>query len=87
MLRVDQTDARRAAARFGAVAGLALKSLKHGGTEYASPFSEKGRKSREIPVRHNPERPLRDYIKADKITEAPSSAPSSGRGAGSSSGR
>ena len=41
------------AARVGAVAKLTLKSLKHDGTQYALRFSEKGGKSREIPVRHD----------------------------------
>ena len=41
------------AARVGAVAKLTLKSLKHDGTQYSLRFSEKGGKSREIPVRHD----------------------------------
>src|SRR5512142_336475 len=41
------------AARVGAVAKLTFKSLKHDGTQYSLRFSEKGGKSREIPVRHD----------------------------------
>ena len=41
------------AARVGAVAKLTLKSFKHDGTQYSLRFSEKGGKSREIPVRHD----------------------------------
>jgi integrase/recombinase XerD len=59
------------AARVGAVAKLTLKSLKSDGTQYALRFSEKGGKSREIPVRHDLEQLLRDYIDAAKITEGP----------------
>jgi site-specific recombinase XerD len=57
------------AARVGAVAKLTLKSLKHDGTQYSLRFSEKGGKSREIPVRHDLEGYLREYIEAAKITE------------------
>ena len=57
------------AARVGAVAKLTLKSFKHDGTQYSLRFSEKGGKSREIPVRHDLEQFLREYIEAAKITE------------------
>ena len=57
------------AARVGAVAKLTLKSLKHDGSQYSLRFSEKGGKSREIPVRHDLEQFLREYIEAAEITE------------------
>jgi integrase/recombinase XerD len=57
------------AARVGAVAKLTLKSLKHDGTQYSLRFSEKGGKSREIPVRHDLEQFLREYIDAAEISE------------------
>ena len=57
------------AARVGAVAKLTLKSLKHDGTQYSLRFSEKGGKSREIPVRHDLEQFLREYIDAAKISD------------------
>ena len=57
------------AARVGAVAKLTFKSLKHDGTQYSFRFSEKGGKSREIPVRHDLEGYLREYIEAAKISE------------------
>ena len=57
------------AARVGAVAKLTLKSLKHDGSQYSLRFSEKGGKSREIPVRHDLEQFLLEYIEAAKITE------------------
>jgi site-specific recombinase XerD len=59
------------AARVGAVAKLTLKNLKHDGTQYALRFSEKGGKSREIPVRHDLEQFLLGYIEAARITEGP----------------
>ena len=59
------------AARVAAVAKLTLKSLKHDGTQYALRFSEKGGKSREIPVRHDLEQILRSYMEAAGITEGP----------------
>ena len=57
------------AARVGAVAKLTIKSLKHDGSQYSLRFSENGGKSREIPVRHDLEGYLREYIEAAKITE------------------
>ena len=57
------------AARVGAVAKLTVKSLKHDGTQYSLRFAEKGGKSREIPVRHDLEQFLREYIEAAQITE------------------
>jgi len=59
------------AARVGAVAKLTLKSFKHDGTQYSLRFSEKGGKSREIPVRHDLEGYLREYIERAGITEGP----------------
>jgi len=59
------------AARVGAVAKLTTKGLKHDGTQYALRFSEKGGKSREIPVRHDLEQFLLDYVRAAGITEGP----------------
>ena len=59
------------AARVGAVAKLTTKSLKHDGTQYALRFAEKGGKSREIPVRHDLEQFLLDYIRAAGIAEGP----------------
>ena len=57
------------AARVGAVAKLTMKSLKHDGSQYTLRFAEKGGKSREIPVRHDLEAFLLEYVEAAKITE------------------
>jgi integrase/recombinase XerD len=59
------------AARVGAVAKLTLKNFKNDGTQYTLRFSEKGGKSREIPVRHDLEQVLIVYIEAAGITEGP----------------
>jgi integrase/recombinase XerD len=57
------------AARVGAVAKLTLKSFKHDGVQYTLRFAEKGGKSREIPVRHDLEQFLREYIEAAGISD------------------
>jgi site-specific recombinase XerD len=59
------------AARVGAVAKLTTKSLIHDGAQYSLRFAEKGGKMREIPVRHDLERFLRDYIRVAEIAEGP----------------
>jgi site-specific recombinase XerD len=57
------------AARVGAVAKLTTKSLKHDGTQYSLRFSEKGGKSREIPVRHDLQEMILGYVQAAGIAE------------------
>jgi integrase/recombinase XerD len=57
------------AARVGAVAKLTFRSLRHDGTQYALRFSEKGGKSREIPVRHDVQKLLIAYIQSAGITD------------------
>jgi len=52
-------------------AGLTLKSLRHDGTQYSLRFSEKGGMAREIPVRHDLQKMLLDYIQAAGITVGP----------------
>lgn len=59
------------AARVGAVAKLRAKDLVHDGSQYTLRFSEKGGKSREIPVRHDLERFLLEYLRAAGIVEGP----------------
>ncbi len=59
------------AARVGAVANLTIKSLTHDGTQYMLRFAEKGGKSREIPVRHDVQRMLLEYLQAAKNTSGP----------------
>lgn len=52
------------AVRVSAVTKLRLKDFRHEGTQYTLRFSEKGGKSREIPVRHDLERFLVEYLTA-----------------------
>ena len=59
------------AARVGAVASLTMTSFANDGTQYTLRFAEKGGKSREIPVRHDVERMLLDYIQAAAINSGP----------------
>ena len=59
------------AARVGAVAKLTVKILVHDGSQYTLRFSEKGGKSREIPVRHDLEHILLGYPQAAEVTEGP----------------
>jgi integrase/recombinase XerD len=63
------------AARAGAVANLRLKDLTHDGMQYALRFAEKGGKSREIPVRHDLERYLLEYLAAAVADDEPKTAP------------
>ncbi|MCA9094026.1 MAG: tyrosine-type recombinase/integrase, partial [Planctomycetaceae bacterium] len=50
------------AARAGAVAALKLKDLQWDGTQYSLRFLEKGGKVRSIPVRHDLQQYLLDYL-------------------------
>ena len=50
------------ACRAGAVAKLRLGDFQHDGAQYVLRFQEKGGKSREIPVRHDLEGMIRDYL-------------------------
>ncbi|HEX4606605.1 MAG TPA: site-specific integrase [Urbifossiella sp.] len=65
------------AARAGAVAKLRAKDLAHDGAQYVLKFTEKGGKAREIPVRHDLERLLLDYLRSWERPRRPprSSAP------------
>jgi integrase/recombinase XerD len=63
------------AARAGAVASLRLKDLTHDGTQYSLRFAEKGGKSREIPVRHDLQRYLQEYLAVAVTDDQPKTAP------------
>lgn len=63
------------AARAGAVGRLRLKHLAHDGTQHVLRFAEKGGKAREIPVRHDLERILLDYLAAGTLAERPRDEP------------
>ena len=63
------------AARAGAVAALRLKDFTHDGTQFSLRFAEKGGKSREIPVRHDLEGYLLDYLKVAVTDDEPRTSP------------
>jgi integrase/recombinase XerD len=63
------------AARGGAVAALRRGNLYHAGEQWMLHFEEKGGKSREIPVRHDLEQILFEYIDVAGIRFAPKDAP------------
>ncbi len=63
------------AARAGAVANLKLRHLEHDGTQYVLKFGEKGGKQREIPVRHDLQTMLLDYLRIGGISDAGKDSP------------
>jgi integrase/recombinase XerD len=64
------------AARAGAVARLCRKHFSYDGSQWTLRFQEKGGKSRDIPVRHDLQRLLLDYLKAaDTAARAPGNTP------------
>jgi site-specific recombinase XerD len=63
------------AARAGAVAGLRRGHFYNAGEQWMLHFDEKGGKSREIPVRHDLEQILFEYIDAVGLRDAPKDAP------------
>jgi integrase len=64
------------AARAGAVARLCHKHFAYDGSQWTLRFEEKGGKSREIPVRHDLQKLLLDYLKAaDRDGKAPADTP------------
>jgi site-specific recombinase XerD len=63
------------AARAGAVATLKRGSVYHAGDQWMLHFDEKGGKSREIPVRHDLEKILFEYVDAAGLRDALKHAP------------
>jgi integrase len=63
------------AARAGAIAKLRVKHFAHDGSQWALRFEEKGGKAREIPVRHDLERFLREYTRAACLEKDPPDVP------------
>ncbi len=63
------------AARAGAVAKLRIKDFAHDGNQWTLQFDEKGGKSREIPVRHDLEQFILDYLDAAGIRNDPPYSP------------
>jgi site-specific recombinase XerD len=63
------------AARAGAVAKLQLRHFTWDGTQFLLRFGEKGGKSREIPVRHDLQVMIQEYLAAAGLTEEPKDRP------------
>jgi integrase/recombinase XerD len=63
------------AARVGAVTRLRLADLRHDGEQWTLRFTEKGGKSREIPVRHDLQRLILDYLSEAGLSPANSPTP------------
>lgn len=63
------------AARVGAVATLRCGDFYDLGDQFCLRFAEKGGKSREIPVRHDLQRFIRDYLSAGRLEDADKSQP------------
>lgn len=63
------------AARAGAVAALSRGDFYKGADQWALRFKEKGNKSREIPVRHDLQQILFEYLNAAGLTEAKKETP------------
>lgn len=63
------------AARAGAVARLRLQDFYPTEDQYCLHFLDKGGKSREIPVRHDLERYIREYIQAAELENTPKASP------------
>jgi len=63
------------AARAGAVAKLRLKDFAHDGSQYVLRYAEKGGKHREIPLRHDLELLILDYLKAANPTDSAPTLP------------
>ena len=63
------------ASRAGAVAKLRRSNFYHAGEQWMLHFDEKGGKSREIPVRHDLEQMLFEYLNAADIREANKDTP------------
>ena len=63
------------AARAGAVARLRIRDLSHDGTQYLLRFQEKGGKSREIPVRHDLQGCILNYLAAAGLADAHRDSP------------
>jgi integrase/recombinase XerD len=62
-------------ARAGAAAKLKRGDLYHAGGQWMLHFDEKGGKSREIPVRHDLERWIFEYLDAAGLRDAPKDTP------------
>ena len=63
------------AACAGAFANLQVENFYHAGDQYCLRFTEKDGKSREIPVRHDLERNIKEYVQAAGVKDALKGSP------------
>jgi integrase/recombinase XerD len=63
------------AARAGAIAKLRLRDLVHDGAQFALRFAEKGGKDRSIPVRHDLQGIVQEYLLVAGLESAPKDSP------------
>ena len=63
------------AARVGAIAKLRRRDFYDLGDQFCLRFTEKGTKSREIPVRHDLQRSINDYLVAGQLDDSDGSKP------------
>jgi site-specific recombinase XerD len=63
------------AARAGAVAKLRIRSLQHDGSQWRLRFEEKGGKSREIPVRHDLQGFILEYVETAGLRDGAKDEP------------
>jgi site-specific recombinase XerD len=63
------------AARAGAIAKLRRRDYSHDGSQWTLRFEEKGGKSREIPVQHNLERLLAEYLQGAQLENVHGATP------------
>jgi integrase/recombinase XerD len=63
------------AVREGAVASLRLRDFAQDGTQFVLRFAEKGGKARSIPVRHDLESILREYVLLTQLDKQPKDSP------------
>ena len=62
-------------ARVGAISRLRIQDLRDNGNHRSLQFSEKGGKSREIPVRHDLDEWIAAYLEGAGLTDAPQASP------------
>ena len=62
-------------ARAGAVAGLRLRDFMQDGTQFVLRFAEKGGKARSIPVRHDLQGYIDDYVLISGVAGEPKESP------------
>ena len=63
------------AVREGAITSLRLRDLVHDGVQFSFHFAEKGGKARSIPVRHDLQEMVQEYLLVAGLESAPKNSP------------